>query len=76
MNFLHQLADLITGGALTESQQAYSSASYERDRYRDALRDIVAMNTPRPNATVQRMVETAQVALEIKTVKVYHDIEV
>jgi hypothetical protein len=65
MNFLYQLADLITGGALTESQEAYSSASYERDRYRDALRDIVAMNTPRPNATVQRMVETAQVALEV-----------
>lgn len=73
MTFLEQVADLLTGGALSSARfradtsiMLYRSAEADvaelegkADRFEAALRDIIAMETPRANGTVRRMAARA-----------------
>ena len=70
MTFREQIADWISGGALTRLRFS-ESASHHRafsamiaaERAEDALARIAAMETPGANATVRRMAQTARDAL-------------
>lgn len=64
MNWRERLADWISGGALTMSQDGYCEEQYLKDKYREALRDIAAQEKPTSNATVKRMARMAREALK------------
>lgn len=64
MNWRMKLADWISGGALTMSQDGYCEEQYLSFRYRAALRDIAAQEKPTSNATVKRMARMAREALK------------
>jgi hypothetical protein len=70
MTFREQIADWISGGALTRLrfieggwQQRASWAMIETARAESALARIAAMETPGANATVRRMAQEARDAL-------------
>jgi hypothetical protein len=63
MNWRVKLADWISGGALTASQEGYCEEQYLRHKYQEALRDVAAQEKPTSNATVRRMARMARGAL-------------
>lgn len=78
MTFRERLADWISGGALSRARDVRDKALDrlsreidrrcdwidERHKYRSALREIAACETPNANATVRRMAKIAKEALE------------
>lgn len=64
MTFRERLADWISGGRLTELEQAGWEAWGVATDYMQALEEIMDMETPGANATVRRMAQRAMEALK------------
>ena len=63
-SFRYWIADLITGGALTELDERAWRWRCDAEAKFYALRTIAAMPTPKANATVRRMARVAQEAVK------------
>lgn len=78
MKLFHRIADLLTGGALTQQRRRADAHAFAHDhmqelryedaerayRYSHALRQIRAMETPNASAASRRMAAVARIALD------------
>ena len=64
MTLRERIADWISGGALRKARSTPPYTIAKSARFRLALHQIAAMETPNANATVKRMARTAREAVK------------